>query len=164
MPACAAPRTPRGDRSGTPGLLIDRRGTIEIPELGIELASPAAIFVLKVVAWRDRPAERGKDLADLTTILEEYLPEEADRRYVEPPADQGWYQEEAAAWWLGHDVSQLCDEPVASIIRAFLIRLRDDEELASLVAARAPTSWRGSTAEVSARAAIMLSGMDWEPP
>lgn len=141
-------------------LLLDRRGTVPAERLAIELASPAAIFVLKIIAWNDRPTARSKDLADLAAIMEDYLPRDDDRRYIGPPTEQGWYQEEAATWWLGHDVARLCDAGLLETVRTFVERLRDDEVLAGLVAARAPESWSQSTEAVGLRAGIVLAGMD----
>jgi len=144
-------------------LLLNRQGTIAAPELGVELASPATIFLLKIVAWNDRPDERLKDLSDIASLMEEYLPEDDDRRYIGPPTAKGWYQEEAATWWLGHDLASLCTPDLMHTAQLFLKRLMEDEALARRVAARAPMSWNDSTAVVAERARILLAGLTWQP-
>src|SRR5690606_1736289 len=69
----------RGDRAMSVvgfDLAIEHGVPIELTPTGetIHVASLAAIVVLKMVAWLDRPAERTKDLGDLALVLESALP------------------------------------------------------------------------------------------
>ncbi|MEZ4754349.1 MAG: hypothetical protein R3A13_08585 [Bdellovibrionota bacterium] len=43
------------------------------PDLQIRFATPAGLCVLKVIAWSDRPIERGKDIEDLYDIMTNYI-------------------------------------------------------------------------------------------
>ena len=43
------------------------------PDLEIRFATPAGLTVLKIIAWSDRPLERGKDIDDIYVIMTNYV-------------------------------------------------------------------------------------------
>lgn len=44
-----------------------------LPALTVAVASPAAVAILKLVAWNDRQRERRRDMTDLAFIIKHYL-------------------------------------------------------------------------------------------
>lgn len=57
------------------------------PPLDIRVASPAGLAILKLVAWSDRPVERGRDARDLAHILDVYLDAGNNARLFEEHMD-----------------------------------------------------------------------------
>lgn len=54
-------------------LALERRLPIAIaPDLTIDVAPLAAVALLKMVAYQDRPHDRERDLEDIGHLLEEY--------------------------------------------------------------------------------------------
>jgi predicted nucleotidyltransferase len=51
------------------------------PTLTVDVASLAAIALLKMVAFLDRPDVRERDLEDLAYLLHDYVPEDDERRW-----------------------------------------------------------------------------------
>lgn len=92
----------------------------------IRVAPLAAIALLKMVAWMDRPAERGKDLTDLRLILANY--EQVDSGDYSDRLVDGWYDapepewsfEQAGAWLLGRDVAAMVSAAAMETVRRFV--------------------------------------------
>ncbi|MCA9557877.1 MAG: nucleotidyl transferase AbiEii/AbiGii toxin family protein [Myxococcales bacterium] len=92
----------------------------------VRVAPLAAITVLKMVAWMDRPAERAKDLADLRLILANYeqgAPGDYSDRLVDAWYDAprtDWSLEQAGAWLLGRDVAAMLSAAAMETVRRFV--------------------------------------------
>lgn len=96
------------------------RGQRIPPLRDVEVASLPSIALLKMVAYLDRPAERVKDLRHLALLLDRYLPDDDERLWRGEAADRGYYNEDACAFLLGHDLHSHVDEAEAAVVRRFL--------------------------------------------
>ena len=98
------------------------------PELRVRVVTAPALVILKIIAYQDRPHERGKDLADLVDAFERY--EEDDGRRFELVGatvdDAPVAFEEAGAYLLGVDAARLARPKSREVIRAFLTRFTDE--------------------------------------
>lgn len=98
----------------------------------VRFAPVAAIVLLKIVAWLDRPSERQKDLADIRLILEHYeneieIEDESLRtdRLIDAwqtRADLDFSLAEMGAWLLGKDMAQLASPGARQAVRTFVER------------------------------------------
>ncbi|CAN5852044.1 hypothetical protein BH11MYX4_BH11MYX4_28560 [soil metagenome] len=84
----------------------------------VDLASLAAIVVLKMVAWLDRPHQRHKDLGDIACALVGALDDFDERRWVSPLADV--HSEQQSAFFLGSEVAVIAKPLHRSKVDEFL--------------------------------------------
>lgn len=92
----------------------------------------AGCVLLKFIAYRDRPAERGRDLADIAYCFERHAEELGGARHdvAGVTADDevvSW--EEAGAYLLGTEVAALARPATLAAIRDVLTRLADEDAL-----------------------------------
>lgn len=96
--------------------------------LSVDVASVAALTVLKILAWRDRKAWTNKDAIDLEHLFSAVQ--------VEPYRDEIWSDEEAAelveydgtllgAAWLGRQARRIADESSLAAVEGVLNRHLD---------------------------------------
>lgn len=135
-------------------------GTLFLPQFGLYVALPHVVVLLKIVAWTDRPHERGKDLADIAAIVNRYLPDEEDRLYLGEASRLDIYGEDAQAWLLGFDIGRCVDDAERGVVDSFLSRLANpNDSLATAVALRAPSSWHRDEDEVRRRFRVFDAGL-----
>jgi predicted nucleotidyltransferase len=98
------------------------------PGLRVQVVTAPALVILKIVAYQDRPHERGKDVGDAVEVFERY--EEDDGRRFEAigvTVDDGPITfEEAGAYLVGVDAARLARPKSREVIRTFLARFTDE--------------------------------------
>jgi len=98
------------------------------PGLSVRVVTAPALVVMKIVAYQERPHERGKDVADVVEVFERY--EEDDGRRFEligaTVDDAPIAFEEAGAYLVGVDAAPLARPKSREVIRAFLIGFTDE--------------------------------------
>lgn len=106
-------------------LALEHTVRVAVPgyQLDVEVARLAALVVLKIVAWLDRPQERTKDLGDLGRMLTSALDEMDDRRWQAPLAGEKF--DEQSPIFVGREVSAIAREIHLDRIREFLRRMKD---------------------------------------
>lgn len=112
---------------------LDEEGTsIEVPVL-------AALVVLKIVAWLDRPAARAKDLGDLAHVLDAALADDDERRWDrdDPIFLAGLDHEDQSAFFVGHEVTRIAASAHRQAVSTFLERMSapDGAEFAAMLRA-----------------------------
>jgi hypothetical protein len=105
-------------------LAFEKGVSLALPESSsMLLATVPTIALLKMAAYRDRPEERERDLDDLAFLLEDYLGDEDDRRFLlierEPKLDY----ENASAFALGLDVGEIVNDEERAIVTDQVLRL-----------------------------------------
>lgn len=122
-------------------LAMDHAAPVALPGTSttVKVASLPAIVVLKIVAWLDRPYERGKDLADLARIFKEALGDDNDRRWEQsdPVGASGLEFEDQSPFSVGLDVAAIMRESHRAVVDTFVGRLLDDTGTAAAQMARA---------------------------
>ena len=140
------PRT--GSRMSLAGLQLafDKAEQFELTsDDRIGVAPPAVIAILKTVAYLDRPHERERDLEDLTHLLDEYLPENDDRRFSDDVVDLQLDYEDVSAFRLGRDIANMAGAPELRAVSGFVARVLDERDSAATLARMTrvgPRSWR----------------------
>lgn len=100
----------------------------------LKVASLAAIVVLKIVAWTDRPS-RTKDLIDLATILKNALDEDDERRWDEPLRSIQF--DEQSAFFVGLEVAAIMRNSHRKVVDGFVQTLLDESGTVAAQMARA---------------------------
>lgn len=81
------------------------------PELDIQFATPAGLAVLKIIAWRDRSPDGGKDAQDLAYLMSNYLDAGNQKRLSDDQEDlldaDDFDYERAGAELLGRDMAKM---------------------------------------------------------
>lgn len=87
------------------------------------------LFILKVVAWLERPHARAKDLDDLVYLLEHVLEEDDDRRWdaEHPVGSSGLSFDAQSAFFMGQEVGALCEPAHRTHVARFLDLVRDPD-------------------------------------
>lgn len=96
--------------------------------LSVRVVTAPALVILKIVAYQDRPHERGKDVADVVEVFERYE-EDDDRRFDLIGAtvdDTPIAFEEAGAYLVGVDAARLARPKSREVIRVLLTRFTDE--------------------------------------
>lgn len=128
-------------------LAIDDRHSVLV-------ATTAAIVVLKMVAFLDRP-DREDDLTDIAQVIECYLGPIDDRRWT-LPADF----DNASAFALGMDVGALVNEPERAVVTRFLTAAKDENHRTHVLLIRnGPWLWREHPEALFDRLAAFERGM-----
>jgi predicted nucleotidyltransferase len=130
-------RSPRGaswSSARTIGfdLALEHASPVAIPGTDghVDVASLAAIVVLKMVAWLDRPNERERDVRDLGRVFETALDDWDDRRWQAPLADLE--HEVQAAFFVGQQVRGIVRASHRVEVETFLERVATDGWLSIL--------------------------------
>lgn len=100
----------------------------------VKVASLAAIVVLKIVAWTDRPS-RTKDLSDLATIFRNALDEDDERRWDEPL--RSIHFDEQSAFFVGLEVGAIMRSAHRKVVHGFVRTLLDESGTVAAQMARA---------------------------
>ena len=107
------------------------------PVLDIPFATPAGLAVLKIVAWRERIPQGGKDADDLAYMMRTYLDAGNQNRLAkEHPdllADDGFDYGCASARLLGRDMAKIMSPGTRNAVLEILERETDDPERYRLV-------------------------------
>jgi hypothetical protein len=91
----------------------------------VRVAEVRVIALLKMVSFLDRPAERERDLWDISLLLKRYLDDDDDRRWEAPLARID--HEEQSAFALGYDIGAIADTSHRALVNRFLSLLVPDE-------------------------------------
>jgi predicted nucleotidyltransferase len=110
-------------------------------DYAVLVAPPPVVAVLKMAAYLDRPADRGRDLTDLGHLLDSYIDDESARWFTEG-ADAGEY-ELVPAYVLGLDVARVAKAAHAALVERFLEAVGDpDAPVHAEMERRGPARWR----------------------
>lgn len=99
-------------------------------DLVLPMVSLAGCALLKLIAYRDRPAERARDLVDVVYCFERYAEEPGGARHDVAGVvvdDQVVSYEEAGAYLLGAEAAALARPATLAAIREVLARLADED-------------------------------------
>jgi predicted nucleotidyltransferase len=125
----------------------------------VRIATIPALFLLKVVAWLDRP-EREKDLGDIALLLDHHVGPDDDRAFEGEAAARGLYGEDGSAWLLGFDLGRLAARDEREALVRFCARAASlDHPLAARLARTAPPGWHRDEAEARRRVALFAAGL-----
>lgn len=115
-------------------LVLDHASPVAIlgSDAQVDVASLAAIIVLKILAWLDRPHERRKDLADLGRVFETVLDDWDARRWEPPLADLE--HEVQGAFFVGSQVARILRVTHRAKMAEFFVRIAS-EAWASIIGA-----------------------------
>lgn len=96
------------------------------PYLEIAVASPAAITVLKIFAWKDRGQDNRKDAIDLSNILSDYIRAGNDERLFREHDDllltEGFDYDLSGARILGRDIGKFLKPETIKCIQNILMK------------------------------------------
>lgn len=147
------------DLTGIDLAMRDHHRFAEDLPANVVVATRRALFVAKVAAWLDRPAERQKDLGDLALLLDDYVDVDDGRRFDESvPADLDW--SERPAFLLGMDLRAICVSRHFARLREFVRRVGDpDGRERFWLLQVAPPAWRADVAVLPARLGALLAGL-----
>lgn len=98
---------------------------VEQPACIVPVANPAAMIVLKMIAWTERDVQlRRKDALDIAYIIKNYekIPEVYERLYKEDYMEQcDWDIDAASALLLGHEIAvMITDQTRHYLLDSFL--------------------------------------------
>jgi len=129
----------------------------------VQVASLPALFVLKCVAWLDRPAQRERDLGDLAHVLDEFVGPDDDRRWIPAVVDRNLDYEDVPAFLLGVTLREMGEPDDLEAVAEFLRRMGADNALDAAHQARmvrlGPRTWSGSPAVLDGRLAALAAGL-----
>jgi predicted nucleotidyltransferase len=112
----------------------------ESPVLDIPVVSPAALAILKLMAWKDRSSEHSKDAIDLAFILRWYLNAGHTERLAEEHSDlldEDFDFERSGARMLGRDVANIVSAQSKQMLDEILSEETGEQEIYRLVEAMA---------------------------
>jgi predicted nucleotidyltransferase len=91
-----------------------------------------SLIMLKMMAWLDRPHERGKDLEDFRRVLDYALGEDDECRWdsQHPVGSRDLAHDEQAAFYAGWELGRIAEQTHQAYLLKFLDALRDDESAA----------------------------------
>ncbi len=133
-------------------------------DLAFPVAPAAVLTLLKMAAYLDRPAERGKDLQDLVYLLTDYLSPENPRRYHDDVFRAELDYEQVSGFVLGRELQYFSDEDDREVIRRFLSRARDPEDphgTLARMARLAPPASRDNIEELLEWLRAFELGLSW---
>jgi predicted nucleotidyltransferase len=139
-------------------LAFDHHVRVRIDEsLSVKAATTAAIVVLKIVAFLDRP-EREDDLSDIAQVIERYLGPIDARRWALPVDFHN-----ASAFALGTDIGMLVNEQERQVVTEFLTRAKDESDrnrTHALLIRNGPWHWREHPEALFERLAAFEEGLN----
>jgi predicted nucleotidyltransferase len=112
------------------------------PDLTVMIAPIPVLTVLKIAAYRDRPAERERDLADLAYILTEYEPED---RFADDVINLGMSYDEVGPFLLARTIAAMVNDAERAQVNRFAREASDEDDPSGIHAkllALGPPSWR----------------------
>lgn len=119
-------------------LALDHATDVALPGTAetISVASLAALVVLKMVAWLDRPTERSKDLGDIALVLEQALPDDDDRRWdaSDPVAASGVAHDLQSAYFVGLQVGGVARDHHREVEAFLSLVLAEDGHCSAMMA------------------------------
>jgi predicted nucleotidyltransferase len=110
----------------------------ESPVLDISVVSPAALVILKLMAWKDRSSEHSKDAIDLAFILRWYLDAGHTERLAEEHGDlldEDFDFERTGARMLGRDVASIVSAQNKQLLDEVLSAETGEQKIYRLVEA-----------------------------
>jgi predicted nucleotidyltransferase len=118
--------TPSMSVSGFPAMATAALELIIDEEVSVPVASIPGLFVLKLLAWKDRHRETNRDAEDIGGILNEYLEINHDRTAVDHPDIFGLDEFtvlKAGACLMGRDIHGFLaeDHPLRGEVRGILV-------------------------------------------
>lgn len=114
------------------------------PDVGVRVASAAAITILKMAASLDRP-DRERDLADLAYLMDRIIGNDAPERWSDPVFDLDLDYESVSPFLLGRRVAALANAAERSVVERFLDRVEDPTDRSAAFARLVrlgPMQWR----------------------
>lgn len=94
---------------------------LDEPEVSVPVANPAAMIVLKMIAWTERgPQLRRKDAQDIAYIIKSYskIPEVYELLHSDEYMEKcGWDEDLASAKLLGNVIAEMLDEQTNKYIQ-----------------------------------------------
>lgn len=144
------------------GLAFEKAVPVEIAQgLTVRVAPVHVIAFLKMVAFLDRPQERGRDLADVAHILDEYISDVDERRYSDEIVDLGLTYDEVSPFLLGKDLGRILNEKEKHLFTRFteaLIRTSGSTASQAQMLAVAPDAWHRDPDELLLRINALRRG------
>lgn len=110
----------------------------ESPILDIPIVTPAALVILKLMAWKDRSSEHSKDAIDLAFILRCYLNAGHTERLIEEHSDlldENFDFERSGARMLGRDVASIVSAQSKQMLNEILSAETEEQKIYRLVEA-----------------------------
>ena len=132
--------------------------------LTINVASVPTIFLLKTIAYQERPEERAKDLSDIAYILEGYIADDDPRRFGEDVIASGTHYEDVSSFILGRDLAAMANSEERGEIEAFIARARDESDggrAQSVMLRQGPAAWHRNPRELMLRFGALESGLHY---
>ncbi len=90
------------------------------PALDISFATPAGLAVLKIIAWKDRSPQGGKDAGDLAFLMRNYLDAGNQERLADEHRDllndDDFDYERASARLLGRDMAEVMSAETRKVV------------------------------------------------
>jgi predicted nucleotidyltransferase len=153
---------PSGSRMNMVGFrhVFEHTTEIEVSDGGVvRVAQPHVIALLKTIAYLDRPAERGRDLADIAFLLEHYVDDDDGRRWSDEVLTAGPDFEDVPSYLLGRDLGALLSSTERAVVLTFLDTVTDPQTIGRMVR-QAPPSWHRHEDTPSKRIAAFRRGLD----
>ena len=95
------------------------------PPLDVNICTPPAMVMLKLIAWNEKYPERSKDAQDIEFILKQYIDAGNDSRLHGEDSDlleEGFDYENASARILGRDITKIATDETLSMLLKILER------------------------------------------
>jgi len=128
-------------------------------QLAVRVAPVPVLAILKIVAYRDRPQERERDLADLAYILTDFAPV---NRFSDEVVDLGLSYEEAGPFLLAREIAAIAGPAELERVDQFVAASLDEEGqealMPKLISVGAP-SWRADPEELIRRLEAFRLGL-----
>jgi predicted nucleotidyltransferase len=106
---------------------------LDEPEVIVSVANPAAMIVLKIIAWTERnPQLRRKDAQDIAYIIKSYskIPEVYESLHSDEYMEKcDWDEDLASAMLLGKDIAEMLNDQTREYIQANISNDEDSKRL-----------------------------------
>jgi predicted nucleotidyltransferase len=133
--------------------------------LSIDVAPPWVVVLLKMVAYLDRPADRGRDLADIAFSMDRLFGPADDERYGDAVLSRDLTYDQVSPFLVGRRLGRLLDRETRELVDRFSAMVRDEGDphatQARLLAA-GPVGWRNPPSEMMACLEAFQLGLDAE--
>jgi predicted nucleotidyltransferase len=132
------------------------------PESQVNIATVPTIALLKIIAYQERPGDRGRDLGDIADILVGYLPDDDPRRFTPEIIATGLNYEETCSFILGRELAEMVNEPERLAIESFISTARDESDggrTQALMLQSGPPSWRSNPGELLLKLEALERGL-----
>ena len=143
-------------------LVFEQAQVVSQGTLKIRVAPVPVVALLKMVAYREAPAERGRDLDDLALIFEDY-PEDESRLFAPEVVRVQLSFAQSRPFLLGRELAAIVDKAERAEVQAFIAKALDENDpqatLAKLTRAGA-SIWREHPEEVPSLLTALRQGLD----